>query len=81
MKRCFHLYRNGWQCQTEALPGSGFCEDHISEVEFERLQYGSTRKLALRVVAFILLLMFLIPFYYTLKSLYRNQPNSVQEVW
>ena len=63
------------------MPGSDFCENHISEVEFERLKDGPFRKLALKIVAVVLLLMFLVPVYYTLKALYASRPTQVQEGW
>ena len=81
MQRCLHLYRSGWQCDSEAAPGSGFCENHFSEVEFERLRDRPFRKLTLKIVAVILVIMFLIPFYYTLKSLYASRPTQAQESW
>jgi hypothetical protein len=70
MHRCVHMYLSGWQCQAEALDGSAFCEDHISEPEYARLSEDPLRKFALRLVALILLILFLIPFYYTAKALY-----------
>lgn len=81
MQRCFHLYGSGRQCESEAVPGSDFCESHISEVDFERLKDGPFRKLALKIVALILLIMFMVPFYYTLKSLYASRPTQAQEGW
>ena len=81
MRRCFYLYRSGWRCESEALPRGDFCESHISEVEFKKLKEAPFRKLSLKIVSLILLIMFLIPFYYTLKSLYASRPIQAEEGW
>jgi len=80
MQRCSHLYESGQRCSEEALPGSGFCSDHeIIHDAFELLSDHPWRKRIIRLAALILLIIFLIPFYYTLKSLYLNQTIEAQE--
>ncbi len=80
MQRCFHLYSSGQQCEAEALDGIDMCEDHaVATGMFEGLSDHPVRKLALRIVAFTLLLIFLVPFYYTLKALYLSAPVELQE--
>ena len=79
MQRCVQLYRSGWRCESEAVPGSDFCVDHISEADFERLKDRPSRKLTMKIIALILLIMFLVPFYYTLKTLYASRPPQAQE--
>ena len=80
MQRCFHLYPSGTQCGAEALDGTDMCEDHaVATSVFEGLADHPMRKLALRIVAFTLLLIFLVPFYYTLKALYLSAPVELQE--
>jgi hypothetical protein len=80
MQRCSHLYESGQQCSEESLPGSGFCGDHeLIHDAFEPLLDHPYRKLAIRLAALILLIVFLIPFYYTLKTLYLNQTIEAQE--
>ena len=81
MHRCVHMYLSGWQCQSEALDGSDFCEDHVSELVYERLTEHPLRKLALRLVALILLILFLIPIYYTAKALYLGPGTLTEEGW
>jgi hypothetical protein len=60
-----------------------FCEAHQKVVAFEaeRLEDSSWRKLLLRVIAFVLLLMFLIPLFYTLRDLYLGPRVKAQEDW
>ena len=60
-----------------------FCEAHQKVVAFEaeRLEDSSWRKLFLRVIAFVLLLMFLIPLFYTLRDLYLGPRVKAQEGW
>ena len=82
MPRCLHMYDSGFQCVSESVEPTEFCEAHQKVVAFERLQDSFLRKAFLRVIAFILLLvMFLLPLYYTLRDLYRRPPAKVQEVW
>ena len=80
MQRCSHLYEAGQQCSGEALSGSGFCSDHeVIHDAFEPLSDHPYRRLVIRLAAVILLIIFLIPFYYTLKTLYLNQIIEAQE--
>ncbi len=60
-----------------------FCEAHQKVVAFEpeRLEDSGWRKAFLRFVALVLLLMFLIPLFYTLRDLYLGPPVKAQEVW
>ena len=75
MPRCIHLHDGGTQCVSEVLTGREFCEDHGltgpgyslgTEEAIER----PFRKVLLRVVAFLLLLLLLIPFYRVVRVLY-----------
>jgi hypothetical protein len=72
MARCLHIFGSGFQCVDEALDSTDFCEAHQKVVAFEseRLEDPWWRKIVIRVVALVLLLMFLIPLYYTLRDLY-----------
>ena len=80
MQRCVHLYLSGQQCDREAFPGDDFCEDHVDVHPLnDELGEPPIRKLVVRVVALILLVMFLIPIYYTLRSLYVGPQVQVQE--
>lgn len=81
MNRCSHLYRSGWRCEEEAIPGRDFCEDHISDVEWKRVKANPIKKMGMRVIALLLLIMFLVPFYYTLKFLYESRPTEIREGW
>jgi hypothetical protein len=60
-----------------------FCEAHQKVVAFqsERLEDSIWRKVFLRFIALLLLLMFLIPLFYTLRELYLGPPVKAQEVW
>ena len=79
MQRCSHLYLSGQQCDRESFPGSDFCEDHVDvHPAPDNLEDHPLRKLALRFAALILLIMFLIPMYYTLKSLYLGLAQQVE---
>ena len=83
MARCLHIFDSGFQCVGESLEPTDFCEDHQKVVAFEpeRLQDSIWRKTLLRVVALVLLVMFLIPLFYTLRDLYFGPPVKAQEVW
>lgn len=81
MSRCLHIYESGFQCINEAIDSTGFCGSHQKIVDFEPLEDAALRKLAFRLVALILLLLFLIPVFNTLKSLYGRPPAKAQEVW
>ena len=72
MARCLHIFDSGFQCVDETLDPTDFCEAHQKVVAFEadRLEDPWWRKIVLRFVALVLLLMFLIPLYYTLRDLY-----------
>lgn len=75
MYRCSHLYESGRQCSEFALEGSDFCGDHevIPEAladSFNRHESHGFGRLLRRVAALLLLIIFLIPFYYTVKALY-----------
>ena len=63
----------------EALLGGDFCPDHDNAHVFFEVGDYPVRKLVTRVVALILLVIFLIPFYYTLKTLYLSPPIEAQE--
>ena len=72
MPRCLHIFDSGFQCIDEAVDGSDFCDAHQKVVAFqaEQLEDSTWRKSVKRFVALVLLLLFLIPLYYTLKDLY-----------
>jgi hypothetical protein len=72
MARCLHIFDSGFQCVDETLDPTDFCEAHQKVVAFEaeRLEDPWWRKIVLRLVALVLLLLFLIPLYYTLRDLY-----------
>ena len=83
MPRCLHIFDSGFQCIGETMNPTDFCEAHQKVVAFEadRLEDSSWRKLFLRVIAFMLLLMFLIPLFYTLRDLYLGPRVKAQEDW
>ncbi len=81
MPRCVHIYDSGFQCVGETLESTDFCEAHQRVIEFEPLDNSSWQKAFLRFVALVLLLMFLIPLFYTLRDLYLGPPVKAQEVW
>ena len=80
MQRCVHLYLSGQQCDRETFPGGDFCEDHADAHSFsDEIEEQPFKKLVVRVVALLLLVMFLIPIYYTLRTLYLGPRVQVQE--
>ena len=81
MARCLHIYDSGFQCIDEALDTTDFCEAHqkVVAIESERLQDSLLRKTFIRFIAFLLLLLFLIPIYYTLRDLYLGEPVKAFE--
>ena len=81
MARCLHIYESGFQCIGETLNETDFCDGHQRAVPFESLHDSTWRKAFFRLVALILLLIFLIPLYYTLRDLYLGPPAKAQEVW
>ena len=83
MPRCLHMFDSGFQCISESLESTDFCEAHqkVVPLESERLEVSIWRKILLRFVALVLLLLFLIPLFYTLRDLYFGPPVKAQEVW
>ena len=83
MPSCLHIFESGLQCISETIDPTDFCEDHQKVVAFqsERLEDSIWRKAFLRLVALLLLLLFLIPLFYTLRDLYLGPPVKAQEVW
>lgn len=80
MPRCVHLHEGGLQCPGEAVEGSDFCEDHEPFQSFsERLRDHPVQKLIVRLVAVMLLLVLLIPFYQAVKTLYLSRLAAVEE--
>jgi len=75
------MYDSGFQCIDESIEPTEFCEAHQRIVDFETLQDSPLRKMFYRLVALILLMMFLIPLLYTLRNLYLGPPAKAQEVW
>ncbi len=83
MPRCLHIFDSGFQCISETMDPTDFCESHQKVVAFqsEKLEDSSWRKAFLRLVALVLLLLFLIPLLYTLRELYLGPPVKAQEDW
>ena len=75
------MYESGFQCTEDSIEPTDFCDTHQKIVEFERLQDPPIRKVVFRVIALVLLLLFLIPLFLTLESLYLDPPVKAQEVW
>lgn len=71
MSRCVHLHGGGVQCIAEAVSGGDFCDDHDpGERGFDRLEVHPLQKIAIRLLALLLLLVLLIPFYRSVRALY-----------
>jgi hypothetical protein len=81
MQRCLYIYDSGFQCVDETLESTDFCAAHQKVVyeSFDGLEESGLRKVFLRFVALILLFMFLLPLYYTLRDLYFGPPVKAQE--
>ena len=77
------MFDSGFQCISESMEPTDFCEAHqeVVMLESERLEDSIWRKTLLRFVALVLLLMFLIPLFYTLRELYLGPPVKAQEDW
>lgn len=75
------MYESGFQCLGETVETTDFCDVHQKVLAFERLEDSGWRKGIVRLVAFILLLLFLVPIAYTLRNLYIGPPAKVQEGW
>jgi hypothetical protein len=75
------MFDSGFQCVSENVAATDFCEAHQKVVAFERLEEPLWRKVFLRFVAFLLLLLFLIPLFYTLRDLYVGPRVKAQEGW
>ena len=73
VKLCLRLFVAGAALPTVAWG--------ILAFEFDRLELPVWRKTLLRFVALVLLLMFLIPLFYTLRDLYYGPPVKAQEDW
>ena len=80
MARCLHIFDSGFQCIDETVDPTDFCDAHQKVVPFEPegLQDSVWRKAFLRFVALVLLLLFLIPLYYTLREIYLGAPAKAQ---
>jgi hypothetical protein len=83
MPRCLHIFDSGFQCISETVDPTDFCDVHQKVVAFDResLAESGWRKAFLRFVALVLLLLFLIPLFYTLRDLYLGPPVKAQEDW
>jgi len=83
MSRCLHIFDSGFQCVSETVESTDFCEAHqkVVALDSERLEDSIWRKAFFRLIAFLLLLMFLIPLFYTLRDLYLGPPVKAQEDW
>lgn len=70
--RCMHLDRGGRQCPFEALEGKEFCADHspliYADGDAEWPEPKTNRPLLYRLAAWILLLIFLLNAYQTLRA-------------
>ena len=75
------MYQSGFQCIEDSVDSSDFCDSHQRVVAFEPLTDSPWRKILFRLIALVLLLLFLIPFVYTLRTLYFGPPAKAQEVW
>ena len=83
MSRCLHIFDSGFQCVSETVESTDFCEAHqkVVALDSERLEDSIWRKAFFRLIAFLLLLMFLIPLFYTLRDLYVGPRVKAQEDW
>lgn len=83
MPRCLHIFDSGFQCVSETVESTDFCEAHqkVVALDSDRLQDSIWRKAFFRLIALVLLLMFLIPLFYTLRDLYLGPPVKAQEDW
>jgi hypothetical protein len=79
MPRCLHIYDSGTQCIDESIPEGDFCPDHSETITFDRLDEDAWRKAFRRLVALLLLLIFLIPLLYSLRNLYWGPPGDPVE--
>jgi len=68
MTRCVYLHSDGSQCISDALENADFCGEHAYETDVTALEEHPFRKLVLRLIALILLLLLLIPYYRFLQS-------------
>ena len=75
------MYDSGFQCIGETLDPTDFCEAHQRVVDFEPLEDSRVRRTFFRFVALILLIVFLIPLFFTLRDWYLGPPVKAQEVW
>lgn len=75
------MFESGLQCDSVTLDETDFCEAHQRVVFFERHQEPVWQRLLLRIVALLLLLIFLIPIVYTVRELYLGPPVRTQEAW
>jgi hypothetical protein len=83
MPRCLHIFDSGFQCVSETVESTDFCEAHqkVVALDSERLEDSIWRKAFFRLIALVLLLMFLIPLFYTLRDLYLGPAVKAQEDW
>jgi hypothetical protein len=75
------MYESGLQCVDETVDSTEFCDAHQKVVSFEPAEESVWRKAFFRLVALVLLILFLIPLLYTLRNLYSAPPAEAQEVW
>jgi hypothetical protein len=76
MPRCLHIYESGSQCIDESIPERDFCGDHEIGGFDDRLEDDVWRRVFRRFVAFILLIVFLVPLLHGLKRLYWGPPAA-----
>jgi hypothetical protein len=75
------MYESGFQCVDETVEPTDFCDAHQKVVAFPPLEDSGWKKAVMRLVALILLIIFLIPLILSLRNLYRGSPAKAQEVW
>jgi hypothetical protein len=75
------MYGSGFRCVGETMDETDFCDSHQKVVAFPPLDEASWKKPLMRVVALILLIIFLIPLIFSLRNLYYGTPAKAQEVW
>ena len=79
MPRCLHIHDSGFQCVSEAVDTTELCDDHQKVVPFELPVETGWQKIIFRLVALILLIMFLVPIVYRLRNLFVGPPARAKE--
>ena len=66
--RCMHLGRRGEQCPEQAMLGSNFCASHSPLLDAEVREDRKRFPFVYRLAAFVLLLIFVLQGYQTLRA-------------